>query len=189
MRRTRVLALAAAILLLAGVQVWAHHAFASEFDVNKPVHITGTVTKLELVNPHAWIYVDVKDASGKVTLVRCRHDPETKSGTPGADKVKVKGAIHWLSAQHAFSAKVRLYDRLFRVPNPGAGERDFLERPLDFRKWRPSLGDAHAVHGASYLRPPAEPIPLDRLLADGETFAWRSWELRCVATPGSSPGG
>jgi len=68
-----------------------------------------------------------KDASGKVTLVRCRHDPETKSGTPGADKVKVKGAIHWLSAQHAFSAKVRLYDRLFRVPNPGAGERDFLD--------------------------------------------------------------
>ena len=46
MRRTRVLVLAAAILLLAGVQVWAHHAFASEFDVNKPVHITGTVTKL-----------------------------------------------------------------------------------------------------------------------------------------------
>jgi hypothetical protein len=45
---------------------WAHHALASEFDTNKPVHITGVVTKWELVNPHAWIYVDEKDANGQV---------------------------------------------------------------------------------------------------------------------------
>jgi glutaminyl-tRNA synthetase len=58
--------------------------------------------------------------------VRCRYDPETKSGTPGAEKVKVKGNIHWVSARHACAAEVRLYDRLFRVPHPGAGDRDFL---------------------------------------------------------------
>ncbi len=68
-----------------------------------------------------------KDAEGKVTVVHCTYDPDTKSGTPGADKVKVKGNIHWLSAKHACAAEVRLYDRLFSVPNPGAGERGFLQ--------------------------------------------------------------
>ena len=59
--------------------------------------------------------------------VRCRYDPDTRSGTPGAEKVKVKGNIHWLSAKHAHRAEVRLYDRLFRVPHPGAGDTDFLK--------------------------------------------------------------
>ena len=58
--------------------------------------------------------------------VRCTYDPDTKSGTPGAEKVKVKGNIHWVSAKHSYTAEVRLYDRLFRVANPGAGDRDFL---------------------------------------------------------------
>jgi len=59
--------------------------------------------------------------------VRCRYDPDTRSGTPGAEKVKVKGNIHWLSARHSHSAEVRLYDRLFRVPHPGSGDSDFLK--------------------------------------------------------------
>ncbi|HEY7674263.1 MAG TPA: glutamine--tRNA ligase/YqeY domain fusion protein [Burkholderiales bacterium] len=58
--------------------------------------------------------------------VRCTYDPGTKSGTPGAEAVKVKGNIHWLSLRHSHAAEVRLYDRLFRVPHPGAGDRDFL---------------------------------------------------------------
>jgi hypothetical protein len=64
MRKT--LALAGAGLLLAGVRLAAHHAFAAEFDVNQPVKVHGTVTKVEFVNPHAWIYVDVKGDDGKV---------------------------------------------------------------------------------------------------------------------------
>ncbi|MCC7486951.1 MAG: glutamine--tRNA ligase/YqeY domain fusion protein [Burkholderiales bacterium] len=51
--------------------------------------------------------------------VRCSYDPDTKSGTPGAEKVKVKGNIHWVSARHAFPAEVRLFDRLFRAAHPG----------------------------------------------------------------------
>ena len=63
----------------------------------------------------------------KVTdTVRCKYDPDTRSGTPGAEKVKVKGNIHWLSTKHSHRAEVRLYDRLFRVPHPGGGDGDFL---------------------------------------------------------------
>lgn len=72
--------------------------------------------------------VDVKkDAQGRVLEVHCTYDPQTKSGTPGAESRKVKGNIHWLSARHAVAAEVRLYDRLFSVPHPGAGGRDYRE--------------------------------------------------------------
>jgi len=61
-----------------------------------------------------------KDAAGNVTAIHCTYDPATRSGTPGADARKVRGNIHWLSATHALPAEVRLYDRLFAVPFPGA---------------------------------------------------------------------
>jgi glutaminyl-tRNA synthetase len=59
-------------------------------------------------------------------VVHCTYHPDSKSGTPGADKYKVKGNIHWVSVRQAHASSVHLYDRLFRVPNPGA-ERDFIE--------------------------------------------------------------
>ena len=59
--------LAAVAMLLAGRPALAHHSFAAEFDADKPVKLTGTVTKIEWTNPHAYFYIDVKDASGKVT--------------------------------------------------------------------------------------------------------------------------
>jgi hypothetical protein len=53
-------------LLFAAMPVAAHHAFAAEFDSDRPVKIRGTITKIEWVNPHAWLYVDVKSPDGKV---------------------------------------------------------------------------------------------------------------------------
>ena len=55
-----------ASLLLGAVPVWAHHAFAAEFDQTRPLKLKGTVTKWEVVNPHSWIHIDVKGEDGTV---------------------------------------------------------------------------------------------------------------------------
>ncbi|ARP96291.1 glutamine--tRNA ligase/YqeY domain fusion protein [Bordetella genomosp. 13] len=68
----------------------------------------------------------VKDDSGNVVEVHAEYLPDTRSGTPGADSVKVKGNITWISAAHAVPAQVHLYDRLFADPHPDAGDKDFL---------------------------------------------------------------
>jgi hypothetical protein len=57
---------AVASLLVSAAPVFAHHAFAAEFDAKKPVKMRGTVTRMEWINPHAWIHIDVKDTDGKV---------------------------------------------------------------------------------------------------------------------------
>jgi glutaminyl-tRNA synthetase len=61
-----------------------------------------------------------KDADGRVSTVYCSYDSDTRSGTGKDAERKVKGTIHWVSAAHAGTAEVRLYDRLFKVPSPGA---------------------------------------------------------------------
>ena len=66
------------------------------------------------------------DADGRVTEVQARLVPDTKSGTPGADAVKVKGVITWVGAHDGVPAEVRLYERLFTEDQPDAGGRDFL---------------------------------------------------------------
>ena len=66
----------------------------------------------------------VKDDSGKIIELRCSYDPKTKGGS-APDGRKVRGTIHWVSAQHAVSPEIRLYDRLFLSPEPGSGSDDF----------------------------------------------------------------
>lgn len=68
-----------------------------------------------------------KDDEGNILEIYCEYDPETRSGMPGSMR-KVKGTLHWVSAEHAIDATVRLYDRLFEVENPAAeADRDFRE--------------------------------------------------------------
>ena len=69
----------------------------------------------------------IKDAGGNITEIHCEYDPESRSGLPGASR-KVKGTIHWVSVEHGVGAEIRLYDRLFNVPNPLADkDRDYRE--------------------------------------------------------------
>jgi glutaminyl-tRNA synthetase len=88
----------------------------------------------------------IKDAAGNVVELRCSIDPGSKTGGPTAGR-KVKGTIHWVSAPHSIEAEVRLYDRLFTVPEPDV-DGDFRQhlnaRSLEVLKARcePSLADA-----------------------------------------------
>jgi hypothetical protein len=67
MRKRLAILLGIAGVLMAAAPMWAHHAFAAEFDAQKPVKLKGTVAKVEFINPHSWIHMDVKDTDGKVT--------------------------------------------------------------------------------------------------------------------------
>jgi glutaminyl-tRNA synthetase len=72
-----------------------------------------------------------KDENGQIIAVHCEYLPETKSGTPGSDSVKVKGNLHWVSVAAGYAAQVRLYERLFAYPAPGSrreGDAEGLER-------------------------------------------------------------
>ncbi len=91
-----------------------------------------------------------KDAAGNVTTVHCEYLPDTKSGTPGADSVKVKGNIHWVSANHAYTTEIRLYDRLFKDPHPGSGDKDFLE---DINPDSVKIITAQLEHSAQQAQP------------------------------------
>jgi glutaminyl-tRNA synthetase len=93
-----------------------------------------------------------KDENGNVGAVHCNYLPDSRPA-PGADQYKVKGNVHWVSAHDAFACEVRLYDRLFKVPNPGAGDRDFL---LDLNP------DAKRSSGPSSNPPSREALPTQR---------------------------
>ena len=67
-----------------------------------------------------------KDAEGNIIEIQAEYDPQSKSGMDGANR-KVKGTLHWVSADHCVKAEVKQYDRLFNVENPSADERDFRE--------------------------------------------------------------
>jgi glutaminyl-tRNA synthetase len=88
----------------------------------------------------------IKDADGEVVEVHCHYDPDSRGGS-APDGRKVKGTIHWVSADHALAAPIRLYDRLFSVPSPDAG--DFMEHinpdsleVIDGARIEPGVADA-----------------------------------------------
>jgi hypothetical protein len=86
-------------LLLVTVPVRAHHAFAAAFDENKPINLQGTVTKVELVNPHSWLWIDVKGKDGTVTNWGIEGGPPsnlfrngiTKASLPIGTEIKLFG--------------------------------------------------------------------------------------------------
>jgi hypothetical protein len=98
--RTRILGVvAAASLLLGAASAWAHHAFAAEFDQNKPIKVKGAVVKWELTSPHSWIHIDVKESDGKsVTWMIEGASPNnlyrlgfTKESLPPGTEILVEG--------------------------------------------------------------------------------------------------
>lgn len=99
-----------------------------------------------------------KDENGHITTIHCSYMPESKSGNDTSG-IQVKGTIHWVSAQHAISAEIRLYDRLFNVENPAAEEGDFKDyinpdslHVLEKAYLEPSLSNATLNDRFQFLR-------------------------------------
>lgn len=100
----------------------------------------------------------VKDEEGNITEVHCSYLPESRSGND-TSQLKVKGTIHWVSVPHAKEVEVRVYDRLFRVEDPGAEGRDFREyinpeslQVIPAAYVEPDLASAEPGRGYQFIR-------------------------------------
>jgi hypothetical protein len=131
-----------AALVWTGTALVAHHAESAQFDVNKPVEVTGVIKKVEWSNPHIWFYVDVKDETGKITTWGFSGLPPgmlarrgfTKTTLKPGDVVTVRGARAKDGSTNASGGRVTFADGRQVFPGalelaigipgaPGAGER------------------------------------------------------------------
>ncbi len=126
------IALAAGLLLGAAASAFAHHAFAAEFDAKKPVKLRGTVTKMEWINPHTWIYMDVKKDDGTV------EEWMIEAGTPntllrrGFTRESLKsGTVVLVDGYQSKDGSLRANGRNLTLPN---GQTLFLSNSAEEEK-------------------------------------------------------
>jgi len=108
----------AGVLVLAALPVLAHHSFSAEFDAGKRVTLKGVVTKLEWMNPHIYVYLDVKEESGAVTNWACEGGPPnvlmrsgwTRNTLKEGDQVTIEGALAKDGSKRCNSRSVNLAD-------------------------------------------------------------------------------
>lgn len=112
------------VLLASTANVTAHHAFSAEFDAAKPVEIKGVVTRAEWVNPHSWVYIDVKEADGTVSNwgfefgapFSLKQKGLTKAVLPAGTEVVVNGYLSKNGKKFAYSTSIKLADgRVFQT--------------------------------------------------------------------------
>ena len=99
MRANVAVVFAGLAIAIAAVPVWAHHAFSAEFDAKRPIKLQGTIAKMEWINPHTWIHIDVKRPNGKVERWMIEGGPPnalyrrgfTKNSLPVGAEIIVEG--------------------------------------------------------------------------------------------------
>ncbi len=106
------LAVLVGAMIVPAIPALAHHSFSAEFDNNKPVTLKGNVTKVDWMNPHIWMYIDVKDVKGGVTKWQCEGGPPntltrngwTKNDLKQGDEVTIEG---WLAKDASNTCNAR----------------------------------------------------------------------------------
>ena len=168
------------------------------FDLNPPARAVPPATSEALRQvdakslPNLFVWTDTCNVyvlrDGDTALLIDLGDGSVLDHLP---EIRVK-RVEWVLFTHHHREQCQGAPRLkgtgARVAAPEK-ERALFEKPAEFRKLNVSLGDAFTIHGSSYVRPPIEPVPLDRTLRTGDVFAWRGHQLHCLDTPGNSPGG
>ena len=146
MRRTRLIVgvmMAGVGLLLATASAMAHHSFAAEFDPYKPIEVRGTVTRFDMVNPHTWLYIDVKQPDGKVVNWRFEGGSPAALFRLGWKKDTIKSGVELVvKGYRAKSGDPVANGREVLFPDgreaffgsSGTGAPDSKLDPTDFRK-------------------------------------------------------
>ena len=134
--RTGAIILGVAVAMLAALPARAHHAFATEFDVNRPVELRGKVTKLELINPHSWITVEVVGKDGK---------PETWMVEGGSPNALVRKGVTKASVPVGSELVIRGYGTRDGTNKAVGRDITFADgRPLFFEGSKPAAASAPA---------------------------------------------
>ena len=124
MRTKLAILFAVTALLAAAVPVWAHHAFAAEFDAKKPLKLEGVLKKWEMINPHSWFHIDVKGSDGKVVTWMVEGGSPNQLIRLGVTKETVPvGTRLLIDAYHAKDGSNKAVGRDFVLPD---GKRLFL---------------------------------------------------------------
>ena len=172
MRTKLAVVIAAGGLLLAAGPVRAHHAFAAEFDVNKPIKLQGTLTKWEMVNPHSWFHIDVKGPDGKVIAWMVEGGSPNQLIRMGVTKNTVPAGTEL--ADRGLPGEGR--DQQSRRPQLRAGRwQAAVPRRLRPRRWRglDSAGEVARTSRREADRSASRPAP----------------PLTCILIPARLPGG